>query len=234
MLIRLVFVFVFIVATNISAEEKKGNSILLIFSEKEAGSEPYRVRMIIKDNLMRIDEGNSDNEFVLFNKDKKAIYSISAERESVLVIKPTSSKPVSPIKVELSAEKIEKMMFPHVSGKKPQAYKLNANDKTCNLVIAVPGLLDEALEMMRAYYTLLSYEQAEAQANIPKEMITACDIANNIVAPVRHLSYGFPIRESSTSGKQRSLVDFDEHYVIDNKLFNIPDGYSRYSRQEID
>ena len=137
------------------------------------------------------------------------------------------------MKVELSAEKIEKIMFPRVSGKKPQAYKLSANGETCNLVIAVPGLLDKALDMMRAYYTLLSYEQAEAQANIPKEMITVCDVVNNIVAPVRHLSYGFPVRESSKSGKQRSLVNFDEHYAVDNKLFNLPKSYSRYSRHEI-
>lgn len=233
MLIRLIFVFSLFVAINASAEEKKGNSILLMFSEQEAGNEPYRVRMIIKDNLMRIDEGAPDNEFILFNKDEKVIYSVSSERESILVIKPVSSKSASPMKVELSVEKIEKMMFPRVSGKKPQAYKLNANNKTCNFVIAVPGLLDKALDMMRAYYTLLSYEQAEAQANIPKEMITDCDIANNIVAPARHLSYGFPVRESSKSGKQRSLVNFDEHYVADNKLFNLPEGYSRYSRQEI-
>ncbi|MDH5436009.1 MAG: hypothetical protein OEX83_04535 [Gammaproteobacteria bacterium] len=229
MLMRLLMVFYLLMPPFVIAEE--GNSILLMFQEKEADSEPYNVRMIIKGNLMRIDEGSSDNEFVLFNKDEGAIYSVSAGRKSIFIIKPVMTKTPPALKVELSVEKLEKMIFPLVAGNKPQAYKLNANGKTCGLVIAVPGMLDKALAMMRDYYTLLSYEQADLQVEIPVEMTSACDVARNIVAPARHLSFGFPIRESTSTGKQRSLLDFDENYKADVSLFVLPQDYSRFSRQ---
>jgi len=231
-LIRLLIMSAVLFSSLVHADGKKGNDILLMFQEQETGSEPYQVRMIFKNHLMRIDEGNSDNNFVLFNNKEHVIYSISSDRKSILVINSKQVKYEPPIKLDLKTEKIDSVMFPSVSGKKPQAYKFNVNGETCNLVIAVPGLLDHALNMMRAYYTLLSYEQADAQASIPDDMLNPCDVVNNIVAPVHHLSFGFPIRESSKSGKQRAMIDFDEHYLADEKLFMLPKDYTRFSRQD--
>lgn len=201
----------------------------LYFSEQEQGGEPFPTRMLITSKYLRIDYGVDDDDFILFDRKKPEIYSINREDKTVMVI-GAAKIALAPPKhfVHRTEQDRGKEAPPAVGGKAIAHFRLFTNDEICYDVFAADGLLPQAVTALREYHQTIAGEHAAAMAHTPKEMQSACDLANFIFTPVRHLEQGFPVRQQDALGNVRQLRDYKLDYAVDEKLFQLPADFKRY------
>ncbi len=224
--------WVFSILPLLAACAPAPSSVALFFSEQERGGAPFQTRMLVTPHYLRIDEGADDGDYILFDRGQSTIYSVNRADKTILVI--------TPLKIDLKPPKVFKhethrdaAAYPDIGGKKVIHYRLSTNNTRCYDVFAAAGLLPEALPALREYQETLAGEQAAAMRRTPKEMQSACDLADHIFLPLRHLEYGFPVRQEDTQGNLRQLIDYDEHYRGDRRLFQLPENFIRYRTQDL-
>ncbi len=206
---------------------------MVMFSEKDSVSESSPTRMIVTKEFMRIDDGINNNDFLLYDRAQKTIYSVAAETQAILVIKPQAIgiKPPKEFKHEVKTFVLKDS--PDIDGKKVTRYTLSTNGKRCYVVFAAKGLMEEVRQALIEYREVLAGEQAAMSAFVPREFQTGCDLANNVFLPIRHLEYGLPVRMEDMTGKTRNLNNYEKNYKADPSLFTLPADYSRYTPAEM-
>ena len=233
---HLISILIIILTSSIGGAYAKGqerrDATALFFSEQSAEGQASQTRMIITPAYLRIDGGVDGNGFILFDRVKPAIYSVTISDKTILVIAPLKVNLRPPVPF-INTIKINNASYPKVTGHKLVHYQMITNGTRCFDVFAARDLLPEPLAALRQYAQLLAGEQAQAMEYTPKDMQTACDLANNIFLPTRHLDQGFPVRQQDMAGNTRQLINYDEHYPFDPKLFVLPAGFKRYTTQEM-
>ncbi len=211
-----------------------GNQVgtALYFEEQQRGSEPAPTRMLVTSEFLRIDYGKDDDDFILYDRKRPTIYSVTHADKTALVITPLKVTAKSP-KPFIHRVKKDRESFPAVDGKAVVHYELFTNDRRCYDVFAAQGLLPEALPALEEYAQTMAGEQGATLAFTPKDVQDTCDIANHVFAPTRHLAYGFPVRLEDFTGKTRQLVNYERGKAFPPALFVVPEGYKRYRMQDM-
>lgn len=205
--------------------------------EREPDDEPTRTRMIVTSQYLRIDGGQVASNFLLYDRAARTIYNVSVDDKLVLVIPPQAIAPAG----RAFAHQIERESadVPAVGGKTVRHYRLLTDSELCYDLYAADGLLPEAVTALREYRQSLAGEHAQALIYTPQELQTPCDLANNVYLPARHLAHGFPIRLEERTGRFRGevrtteLADYEEGFVADAALFQLPAGYRQMTIQEL-
>lgn len=222
------------VATTKEGTSKAPVSILLVFDDRESGVEPYSTRMVITDKFLHIDDEPEDkNSFVLFDRKKQTIYSVSSENNTILVIPPMPVTQKPPAGVIFEEIKTEASDAPALAGKPTSHYRYAVNGKVCHEVYSVEGVLDEAVKALSEYRHVLAGQHAIVMQRLPMDVQEPCDLFVNIFEPSRHLEHGFPVLDIDQIGHHRLLVDYDTHYAPDPGLFKLPEDYPQLSLDEI-
>ncbi len=206
---------------------------LLSFMEKEAGSAFSPTRLIVNDKFVRIDAGADSDDFILLDRAARTIYSVTRRDGTILVIAPQLVTLAAPQKFEHRIEKLPSDDAPAVGGRPVTRYRLFTNDAMCYEIFAAAGLLEEPRKALGEFNTVLAGEQAAALRLVPGEQQSACDLANNVFLPNRQIEFGFPIRQQDMNGRVRELVNFQENYTPDPKLFELPASFRRYTPQDM-
>ncbi|MBD3610807.1 MAG: hypothetical protein HUJ30_09685 [Gammaproteobacteria bacterium] len=211
--------------------------VKILFAEVENGIEPYTSRTIISPDFMRIDYNEDDNDFILYDRKTKTVYSIVNGDQSIVVIAPREHDTKSPIKLNLAIEagKLGKDA-PTVDGKQPKHFIYTVNNKVCYDTISVEGLLPVVGEIYSDYLATLAGEHARILPVTPADLQNGCDLANNIFAIGRQFEKGFPINEwhgEYNNGYKRQLIDYQTGYKADPKLFKLPENYRRFTPDTI-
>lgn len=216
----------------LGCSEKPSGAIFLSFNESSPDGESYPVRMLVNDRFLRIEDGDQRDGFILFDRSAKTVYSVSHLDKTTLVLRAQTIDLKAPKafvhKVERDTEK-----FPNVGGKTVSHRRLFTNDELCFDVFAADGLLPEAVEALREYHRALAGEQAVMQASVPSGFQSACDLAEFVFLPARHLEFGFPVRQISRAGVTRQLVDFKVGVPVEKGLFDIPADYKQITPSEV-
>lgn len=201
---------------------------VLRFGEIEAGSEAVVSRMIVTDTYMRMDSGSDADDFVLLDRTAGAIYSTNAEDSSVLEIHYRDLNTVPP--VELAVEWVSREMpdAPRVEGKQPVHHRMLVNGHECLNVVAVAGLLPEAVAAMREYKRVLASEHRRALPQIPMEVHDACDLARNVFFVESIFEFGLPLQEWDDSGYRRMLEGYERGLPMEQGLFELPAGMQHF------
>lgn len=219
-------------ALMLGCTEKPRGAIFLSFTESSPDAEPYPVRMLVNDQFLRIEDGDLRDGFILFDRTAKTVYSVSHIDKTTLVLRAQAVKLDAPKtfvhKVERDAEKL-----PDVGGKTVSHRRLFTNGQLCFDVYAADGLLPAAVEALREYHRALAGEQAIMQASVPSGFQSACDLAEFVFLPARHLEFGFPVRQVSRAGVTRQLVDFKVGVPVEKGLFDIPADYKQITPSEV-
>ena len=218
-----------LVSTYGSAVAGQVDSTMLLYQRTDAGGPPYASRVLVTENYMRLDGGREDGDFILFDRRARIIHSVVHSERTVLDIAARKVTVEPPMKLHIGTERVASAGMPTVAGHKPVHYRLTVNGKPCYDVVAVPGLLEEAVAARREYRQVLAGEQATTINGTPADMQDPCDLATNTFAPTRQLDYGLPIQESSAAGFRQNLVDFKSAYPVDERLFTLPEGYTHYT-----
>jgi len=197
----------------------------VIFDESEAGLEPYITRMLVSDAFLRIDDGRKEGDFVLYDRERRQIYSVTHYEKSVLRITFRPIEIESPVPLEQSIKRTTDDSAPLISGRSTEHIVLSVNGMECQNIISVNGLLEKVNRALQEYLLTLAGEQATNLAKTPTELQTPCMLAKLIFAPTWHLDFGFPIQEWDYRGFARSLVHFREKTTVDPGLFKLPKDY---------
>ncbi|MCW8900487.1 MAG: hypothetical protein OQK75_05055 [Gammaproteobacteria bacterium] len=230
--------FLMIVSVLFSCAKKEYADTLVLFMEKEEGVEPYQTRMIITKDFVRIDDGDGDKDFVLFNRNTKVVHSVSAGEKTVMAIHEKKLKKGQkfepPFKLTHSVKKMPAMKdAPAIEGEKAKHYQLITNDKVCYDVISVKDLMPNVVKALKEFHQHMALDSIVTFNNFPADMQNACDMAATTFKPARQFEFGFPIQEWGMREYSRSLIDYDLNYKADSKLFVLPEGYKNYTVTEL-
>lgn len=203
----------------------KGKALMLMFVEQEPDIDPYPNRVLITRDFIRMDDGKADGDFLLFDRVKKIIYSVSRERENAVVMYNRPRRVESPLKLELDVHRLAVKDAPAIEGIQPRHYALMVNDKVCREVMVVPGLHPAAVQALREFRRVLATVHKGNLKKTPVDMQDPCFLADDVFAPNRVLQFGFPIQEWNNAGKARTLIDYKQDVEVAPSLFSIPKGY---------
>jgi len=202
--------------------------VVVDYSETDPGSEAYRTRMIVTSDYLRFDEGDdSSSDFLLFDRRKQVIYNANALDKTILVIENHAVK--LPEKkdwqhsVDTDNEKV-----PPIDGMEVKHWVVLTNNLVCYDLYAAKALLPDATAALAEYSRVLAAQQADIYLTTTGVERDACDLANNVYLPDRHLQFGFPVRQSNKEGRSRKMLGYRTGVSLDDKLFQLPTGYREY------
>ncbi len=231
-------IFLLMLSVLYSCAAKEQGDTLVLFMEQEKDVEPYQTRMIVNKKFVRIDDGKGAKSFVLYNRDKKIVYSINPEEKSVMAVhekKLEKGKVFEPpFKLTHSVKEMPEMKdAPSINGETAKHYQLITNDKTCYDVVAVKGLMPNVVKALIDFHTHMATDSIVTFNNMPADMHEACDMTLTTFKPARQFEFGFPIQERAKNEYMRSLVDYNTNFKADPLLFEFPEGYKHYTVQEL-
>ena len=212
----------------LSAGAAGAPTAMLVYQVWEEGVEPYVSRVMVTDDYVRLDEGVDDGGYTLFDRQQEIIYNVQIEDRSILVMH--AEEPASDGSDSLILQEQVKVDegAPKVAGVRPKEVRLLANGELCSEMVVVEGVMENALEGLRELKLSLARIQSATIGATPLDMRTPCDLAANLYAPDRPLSFGLPLHERS-GGRSQSLVDFSPESEVDEAMFKLPADFSRRS-----
>ena len=221
-----------------SCANKEAGDTLVLFVEQERDVDQYQTRMIITKNFVRVDDGEGAKSFVLYDRNKKVVYSINPDEKTVMAIHEKKLKKGQvfepPFKLTHSVKEMPKMKdVPTINGESAKHYQLITNDKVCYDVVAVKGLMPHVVKALTDFHNHMATDSMLTFNNMPADLHEACDMTATTFKPARQFELGFPIQEWGKREYMRSLVDYDINYKADPKLFVFPEGYQHYTVQEL-
>jgi len=229
-------------ATSMNLAWRGGLSLLLGLlclpawaAEIEAGLLVYRVeipgqavtfnRLLTTTDYLRLDQGEADQGFILFDRRERVIYSVNPEERSILEIDPPVSNLDTPADLNIELHAVQMTDAPAVGGVKPLHWQLYANGEICREAILAPGLMPKAVAAYREYLLLLAAQQVVSLPSIPDEFQSACDSALHIYAPDALLGKGLPLRLWDEQGYQEILTEYKPSSSVSAELFVLPKGF---------
>jgi hypothetical protein len=217
------------------SQEAPGSSIyVLTFQEKDMGMQEFTTtRMIVTTRYLRIDDGVDDNNFVLFDRESRKVYSVSQDQRTILRIDPAPVTLEPPTTFTHTTEALELTDSPAVAGQPVKGYRLLTNGEVCYELAVVEEILDGPRAALREYETALSGEHAAVTAYTPPDLQSDCSLANYVFLPGRELEHGFPIRMQDATGRVRILTNYQAGYEPTPGVFDLPKGYREFSPAEM-
>lgn len=220
-------------AKSMQEHLKKATTSMLLYDVLEPGVDPYQSRVIVTDNFIRLDENNDGNDFVLVDRKKQIVYSVSNDNDAILVVNRRAVEIPAPMELILSVDKKQDESAPQINGKNVVHYVFKVNGEPCNDAMIAEGLLMSTTQALSEYRYILAGQHASTLESVPADVRNACDMASHIFHPDRHLQYGLPVQESDYSGYKRSLVDFDDDWTAAPELFVLPAEFGRFTIDEM-
>lgn len=215
---------------SVSAMAATVDGVMLKYMVSESGVEPQLSRILVTPEWVRMDDGEDDGDYLLFNRQQKLISSVTHEDGTVFGIPPRTMKHPPPIALERNKVLEVDDKAPKVDGKQPHKLRLFVNEKLCYDAVVVPGLLDDAVKALRSFSRVLAGEQAKMLLSLPEDMVDGCDLALHTFYPEWSLESGLAIQEWDNSLQRgQLLVDIEQHFKFDSMLLQLPITYKYYS-----
>jgi hypothetical protein len=208
-------------------------ALRMLFVEQEAGVDPFRTRVLVTADYLRMDDGQDGSDYILYDRKTREVAAVSHVNRSVLKIYHHELAVQPPVELDYAERSEVDPNAPSVGGQTPEHHVFSTNGEVCFEVMAVPGLLEEARVAMDEYLQTLATEQALNLDKTPPGMQTPCMLSNMVFAPTRHLAHGFPIQEWDCRGYSRTLLDYGEIEDPDPFLFVVPEEYRSFSVNEL-
>lgn len=218
-----------------SAQQKQQsqNVLMLKFQEGEPEVDPYTTRMLVADDYLRLDDGGDQDDFILFDRKQKIIYSVTHENKSVLVVTNLPVKGAWADDLKLEEILHEDSNAPLVSGRRPGQIEMRVNGKLCRRMVVVPGLLEPAIKALIEFRQVLASEHVRNLGRTPVEMQDSCFLGYEVRNPDKVLQFGFPVQQQDHMGKTRILLDYKSGFSVNPSVFQLPQGYREFSSQDM-
>jgi hypothetical protein len=212
----------------------KPTAIFLRYDVLEPGVDPYQTRMVITDDYIRIDDDDNPRNFILVDRNKDIVYSVSDDNDAILVVPKGLVKLEQAFEIKYTEQRVVEKQAPRIDGKPTARYIFEANGLACYDTVIAEGLLPEATRALTQYLSILAGQHATTLKEVPADMINACDLGMHVLKPGMHLVHGLPISElDPASGYRRQLIEFEDDHEIDVSLFVLPEEFGRFTINEL-
>ena len=209
--------------------DEQVNVSIVTYMEREAGVEPYPVRIIVSNDFVRLDDGYAASDYVLLDRKSRRLFSVAHDNRSILVIENQPSAASLPDTIILTEEHTTDDEAPRIGGKQPVHTRYMANDATCFEAVSVEGLLTDTVAGMQEFAIALGDRQLANMHTVPEDMQTPCFLSRYVYTPGRLYARGLPVQLWDDTGFYRSLTDFVTSEQVAPDLFRIPDDYQGLS-----
>lgn len=200
---------------------------VLRFTVQEPGSDPYPARYTITDRYLRIDDDDPASGFILFDRGRRTVYSVSHEERTILELPPVPHGTAPPPGYRQATVRQQDARAPRIGGRRPVHLQFRANGNICYDVIEVPGLLEPATAALKEYAELAGKRQQATLDTLPVDIRTPCYLLRYAYGTGLPYRQGLPIREWAPDGYRRALLDYHENVPVAAALFDLPKGYDR-------
>lgn len=212
-----------------SASAEMLDAVMLKYMVSESGVEPYASRIIVTANMLRMDDDDPQGDYLLFDRDKQLISSVTHSDGTVLEIPLRELPEKSPLLLRRDSSLEPDDKAPRIGNGQPHKLRLFVNEKLCYDAVVVPGLLPDVLDALRDFYRVLAGEQGKVLARLPAEMLDDCDLAIHTFYPEWPLQSGLAIQAFDVVGQRgQLLVDINQSFKVKKQLLTLPGGYKRY------
>lgn len=217
--------FSYLIPVNADTSE----ATIVQLTEREKGLGAYPVRYIIAKDLVRIDDNNDDGDYVLYDDNKRVIYSVNHDDSTILVIKHKQWElPGFKFERNVSWKKLDNA--PSIDGKSGVfSYWLSAGKTVCSEAQIVEGFLAAESRLLKRYKETLSAEQISSLVATPEDMQTPCMLVDQVYNQGSVYDKGFPIQQWHVNGLQRMVTSYKSGEKVAADLFKLPKDYKRYS-----
>ena len=212
---------------NHSVSAKDINSLVLFYDEVEQGAGSQTMRYIVNKQYLRIDNGDDNADFILFNVKAKTIYSINHEDRTILKIE---NHPWQQPEFNFKVVNSDKAMqgSPMIAGKQVYSYQVFADEVACTRVSLVKNMYADDMDIFYQYQQVLSGQQVATLKNTPEELHTPCFLIDQVYHSGNYYKAGLPVYIGFSRGYEKFLKDFKES-KFNEKIFMKPDGYEEYT-----
>ena len=229
-MIKLINILLLVIVSSVATSAIAGsdNVTIVHFTEREEGIDPYPVRYIIANDLMRIDDNTDEGDFILYDDKKRIIYSVNHEDSTILIIEYKSWELA---KFNFTRNVSWKKMdgAPKVGGNEVYSYWLSAGEKVCSEAQVAKGFLLRESKLLKRYTETLSTAQVDSISATPEEMRTPCLMVDKVYNKGNVYDKGFPLQQWHVNGLQRLMTSYKTDEKVSGKLFELPKDYRRYS-----
>ena len=202
---------------------------ILLYEEREAGTDSYVVRVLVSPGYVRFDDGYAASDFALLDRQSKTVFSVSHEDRSILVIEYQPGDVAAPPDLKLTEIRTADDTAPAIAGKQPVHVNYLANGDLCFQAVTVPSVMGDAVAGMAEYAEVLAERQLNNMESVPESMQTPCFLSRYVHASARQYQDGLPVQEWDDTGYFRTLTDFSENETVPAALFELPGAYERFS-----
>jgi hypothetical protein len=218
-------VLLLMMSTLLSAEQVAVD--LLVYQVERPGEEPYINRLLISEQFLRLDQGEADAGFILYEREKQIIYSVNPAESSILVIDPVANQDRETAEPEIELVSEEKDDVPSVGGVDPVYWRMMVNGSSCREAFVLPSTLSSGLAVYGDYLRLLSVQQGVALQALPEAFQDACDNAVHVYAADAFVQKGLPLKIWDNKGYSEALLDFKQDFKLDSEQFILPENYQQ-------
>ncbi|HEB57826.1 MAG TPA: hypothetical protein ENJ01_01245 [Gammaproteobacteria bacterium] len=210
------------------------HALVIDFVEKDAYVEPYATRVIITPRYLRFDDGEGAADFILYDRKRKLIYSVTEEDHSVMVLRAKHHEAAPPVELRMMHRAMGEMTdVPSVNGVKPRHYQFLVNGEVCYEYVVIPGLLKDAVAAFKEFNAVIASDARLTVNIIPADVRNVCSVAMSAYAVNYNLMHGFPVQGWSPDGKARSLLGYNENVAVNPTWFTLPAGYRRFTVEDV-
>lgn len=215
---QIVFLVMLFLAVDVWAGVQAG---LLVYKVWETGLEPYISRILVTPRYVRLDEGEDQGGFTLYDREQRIIKNVSVEDESVLVLRATDKSPEPTAKLELSEKTEIDSGAPPVAGKQPKRLQLFTNGGLCRELVTIQDVMTDAVAGLAEFRRTLAKYRRSTETDTASP---SCDQSEFLYASDRSLKFGLPLYDIY-AGKRQELLDFNQQYDAAPELFLVPASY---------
>lgn len=190
--------------------DNKIKFIQVIYQESSPGVGAYPHRILVNDEFIRLDGGNDEEGFILFDRKKKEIVSVSHDDQSRFVIKPQDKTNYTNEKVIVRTVHSSLEKAPEIQGVKAKIHDITANETLCRQVLSFEGLMPKVTVAWKEFEELMQTQNQISLSRTPKQLQTECFLTNNITHASLFLDYGLPFSVRSKDGTLRILKSYSD------------------------
>jgi len=225
-LILQAFSAILLTATMQVSQAAEETGLILYYDEYESSAGGQRMRYLINDDFLRIDNGHIDSDFILMDRAKKTIYNVNHEDRTILKItnKPWQSPDFD---FMVSVREALQADAPKVMGQDVYSYDVYAEDEACTRVLLIKDRYMDEMAVMHEYQTIMSGQQVSTLANTPQEMHTNCFLLDQVYHTGDYYKQGLPIQVTYSRDYTRILSNIEQQ-ALDAALFKLPENYKEY------
>lgn len=228
-MVKAIITLLMVMGLNTAMAAVNSDGVMLKYMVSEPGMEPYTSRIIVTRNYLRMDDDEPGGDYLVFDREKQLISSVTHEDGTVLEIPRREVTMPSPVEITRKHTLEEDKEAPEIGGKQPHQLRLYVNEKLCYDAVVVPGLLRDVVTALRDFNRVLAGEQGKMVSELPVEMIDGCDLALHTYHPEWKLESGLAVQEYDASLRQgKLLVEIDQEFAVEPKMFELPADYKHY------